>query len=396
MIALAIAALIVQSGSGPLFDKLFPNPTGLNGYEEYVRASDMLNAGGFRALVDETTPGTPNARQYLAIAKDAVQKFGRAADLVRQGNLKAVSDPRRSITFDTVFPEIGEMRNIARLLLFEAYVSFSAGNSSAGLSSLTDGLTFGRKIQTATMIQFLVGVAVQSLMFWQLDQRLGQLCLADAGKLEKHCEAALKEKTRLAAVLETERVAQSAALDGIIQNPSAFVTEPEEPETAAQIKAIQGLSEAAKRQLAGRVREVLGRRMAVTLATLDGPESGWKAPDLTTGDADTDSILGILSPNYEQLFNAAIRERTQYRLALLHAKIIKFHWLMGKLPESLENLNARDAVEDPNNGGTFVYEKSEDGYVIFSKGTSSTGPIFLRRKAPRPEQEVPPPGYNCP
>ncbi len=85
----------------PMFDTFFPQPTGKNGFEDYIRASDMLLNNPACALLDalvrsrRTPKLKPNPapyvdQSYLAICKKAWDTFGDMYVAIETGNAVSV------------------------------------------------------------------------------------------------------------------------------------------------------------------------------------------------------------------------------------------------------------------------------------------------------------------
>ncbi len=103
-----------------IFPQLFPNPTGTNGYEDLVRACDVLNESLIYKRVEaneiEAEQTISDLREIRTVFADPpVQK---ALLLLKSGLQKPVLSPNKpgELTVNTVFPQHHFFRKLARLL----------------------------------------------------------------------------------------------------------------------------------------------------------------------------------------------------------------------------------------------------------------------------------------
>lgn len=87
----------------------------------------------------------------------------------------------------------------------------------------------------------------------------------------------------------------------------------------------------------------------------------------------------------EELFDPALRTRTQLRLLKLHAEIQKFRWQHGRLPAQLGEVTSDPGEVDPLTGEAFSYQQQPHGYKLVSKGTRQTGEIDLSPPKAQPK-----------
>src|SRR5688572_4410621 len=105
MLSYLIPLLFVQQGvppsqepkQQPMYNRVIARTTGMNGYEEYVRAADMVLEPGLRrrlvAAFNSPQPGVVPA-SYLQSRRDLMTTGSKVLEMVRAGNRKAVFDPR--------------------------------------------------------------------------------------------------------------------------------------------------------------------------------------------------------------------------------------------------------------------------------------------------------------
>lgn len=153
-----------------------------------------------------------------------------------------------------------------------------------------------------------------------------------------------------------------------------------------------------RRALMEKAMAINRRNVERLVATYRGPESTWKLfePE-KTGNAMLDSLVSAITIGdmAGQLFSAVAKQRTQWRLLLLHCLIEKYRILHAKLPQSLADLQRNDDIADPLTDDLFVYKPvSVRDFELYSKGTELTGPIAIRYRRQQTAEGVaadPPP-----
>ena len=144
------------------FEKLFTNPTGQNGYEEFVQAGDIL----LNAPAWQDYDKAMSAEQSLTLAmkrRVASDPMVRSAmETLRAGLKKPVRSPRAKLDDETLWPELATFRTLGRLASVVMYVELADGRISQALDTFSDVLKFGYVSQTDSLISGLVAVAIDT------------------------------------------------------------------------------------------------------------------------------------------------------------------------------------------------------------------------------------------
>ena len=167
----------------PNFPRVVTNPTGKNGYEELVMATDAIwmQRDIFELLTDSESFAALNlAEKRRLLNRPEVQK---CLTLFQQGVRKPISTPHAAIDETAIFPEFSGMRNIARLLTLKMYVEMADGKVLTALDTLADGLKMGYSIQSDVLIGGLIGVAIDTVLVKRTSQHLGQFAVKDCDKI---------------------------------------------------------------------------------------------------------------------------------------------------------------------------------------------------------------------
>lgn len=423
-----------QQPAESLLQKVFPKPTGQNGYEEFLRAADIAQTSLFRifaeyyARLEEEASGAdlhgddgkilprppipPNVKSedtLLEVGRKWSAAFSAIPDLIHVGCQKSPFDPRTDIDGATLFPELNRFRAIARFLRVVVHVHASDGAPAKATTVLADGLRFGDYVSGLTVIHTLVGFAVQGIMLGQASETLSVLSERDCRTLDQLVEELLLSPNAVARSVAGERRFLTNTLAETFKPGQAkplqdLLGDEEIPEFAQNLSSSQVLELKAK--LTSRVE----RTYSAAVAALSRPESEWfKTDDLDHALPDrpeiadvknlddlADYLEGTLTPMFSQLQVTGARYRTQLRLLGLHAKIHAFRWHWKRLPSLLAEAVPPDQLLDPFSGQEFQYSHSASGFRLFSRGFKNTGEIELKYTRPASAGGNPadPPGFT--
>jgi len=364
-VIVALAAIaITQQGS--LFARTFPNPTGSNGWEEYLMAADMMTPEASRVILGA---GAPNR---LTVARTALKSYGRVCDLIRAGNKKPLKFPWEvDHYYAGHVPAYAALKEAARVLAFEADVAFADGKPGAAARPIKDALEFSRRIQGKAITENLISIALQAMAMRTLDTGLPQLGLEDARMLRAAFENAAGERSVLIDLYVAEFGRWEELIAGVLADPDSILFDEEvTPEflrnlTPDQVQEYAGVIQRRVRSMQQQAREMFEKE-----------ERFWKTPDITDDDPVVAWMLSRIT--LKNITGALVRNMTQLRLASVHCRIIEFKRTNNRLPATLSELAAPAHIYDGTTGGPYFYAKlSEQSYLLYSLGTSETGRIDL-------------------
>ena len=296
--------------------RIITQPDPNNGYEDYVRATDLLHGSdlnlcltysdqqfqemasekewtiahandpesqdpktgekvGHRKWTDEDEANLTIAKQlhelgFLGVERYQADKFGQALALMRAGNEKRVWDPRENVGPDTVYPEMAGFKTLAKVLTADAYVRFAEGNSKAGTTELLEGLTFARRIRASNLISELVGIASQSIALASFERHLTQLSEKDASQIVKYVDTALQEPNEYVQALQHERELNIASVDYLFKNMGDL---PDQPDGPSIQKAIDRLSASDQEQAKSGLKQAISQYYEKLAAQFERDES---------------------------------------------------------------------------------------------------------------------------
>jgi hypothetical protein len=163
----------------PVFNRLFAQPTGQNGYEDLVMAGDLIyHNAAFRAALQ---PGATLTTKRRTLADPDVRK---ALALLRTGLDKQVASPHTEDKLKALTYAYIQFLSLARLLAIEQYVLLADGQTERAVRSLNDGLRFGGAVRgDHVMITERIGAAIDGSMIPTIVRHIDQLSEHDCDHL---------------------------------------------------------------------------------------------------------------------------------------------------------------------------------------------------------------------
>jgi hypothetical protein len=351
------------------FSQIIDKPTGLNGYEEFVLAGDLVH--GNQPLADATQEGSTLTVKRRALADPNVK---RARALLRDGLNKGVSDPRTQLDENTLFPELALFRNLARMLAVEQYVFLSEGRVSEAINSLREGLQFGYAIQTDTALSGLVGIAVDSIVLNVLARHLDQLSLVDCDRLIRLVSDWMAAPSPVTSILQHERDLTMNLLMRSKQNTDtlrAVLSPPPNNNNAPsslELESYISQHPTALPDLVDTSATLATTHYDRVLASLHLPP--WQREEFPRPSTDTyaGKLVDALLADTGQIIDRYTTDQVNVQLLGVHAAIHLYKWENDRLPASLALLNIGRMAIDPFNGKPFGYLPAKDTYTLFSIG----------------------------
>jgi N-acetylneuraminic acid mutarotase len=376
-------ALAHKDAPRPNFPRLFPKPTGQNGYEEFVQAVDLANASTvwqeYENAPDEQ--GGPTLAMKRRVLADPTVQCVLAT--LRTGLKKHIRPPQEPVEIQTLFPELKSFRSVARLLCMEMDVLFADGQTSKATDCLNEGLEFGRGVEVGTLISGVVGLYIQNITLQAFSPHLNQLTPRDCETLIRITTNHLNLPDPQIALVASERdmyvrsfrkyrADAGALLDQIGPGPNA--------EAAAQqdYADVRGLVRAhpdSGTMILDQAAEIVSAHYDRALSEIK--RSSWErkypGPIERVSPASR-LIYSLCPPSYSRLSDRFASEHVMVQILALHAAVLRFGRRHGRLPASLEELKPGKRSVDPFTGRSLVYERLDgEAYRISSAGAYDLG-----------------------
>jgi hypothetical protein len=364
----------------PLFPRLFPKPTGRNGAEELISASDKLaGSTAFRTAIDPAATLTVKRRALMDPA------VAEALRLIRTGLQKPTH---------LRFPDAGQgdsgisamagMRNIGRIMAVDIYTALADGRTDRMLETLADGLKLGYLLQSNTVLGGLVGIATDSLLIRTVGRHLGQLSARDCDSLLLLVKQRMSLEEPGVATMQSEKQTAVRLLSRLF-NPaaSAPVSADDESDAAELTPAQRALAEAVAAQLKinpNGMRQLHEEMVMQANGFYDRFAAEFRKPawertlprmpraDTLGGRLFQENIEPIFSQPLTQSLTAVQRGAAQLQLLGVHAAVRRYWWEHARWPSDLAQLNLGTMVLDPFTGKPFEYRPEGDSYRLASAG----------------------------
>lgn len=357
-----------------IFQQVIPQPTGKNGYEELVMACDALKAS--RAYPLLTNWETLSLTEKRALLAD--RGVTRALALVRQGLNKPVYQPRPSLTFETLLPELAPLRELGKLLAIQQYVALADGRTQEALQITRTGMRLGRVIQMDTLVAGLVGVAIQAIVIHPLAEHLDQLTARDCQTLYQICLEWLSQPNAQIALLQAEARHLRATFAQLVEKarregPEAAARDlgVDEEQVRANVALIPKTPGAIEQVFRDAVKAYDEQMLRVVEELRKPPWMRRKLEPVRGADVGS-ALAALLMPAYQHVDQAFIKESARVQLLACHAAIRRYRWENNRLPSGLEQLNLGPLATDPFTGATFRYEVKGKRYSLTAAGSESS------------------------
>jgi hypothetical protein len=377
VLAAVPAAAQQPTPSKSIFSQVVPQPTGRNGYEELVLAGERLQSSKLYLAIRDTYATAPIAEKRRVLADKPVVD---ALRLVRKGLAKQVVSPRVDLSFETLLPEMGPFRDLARVLAMQTHLQLADGRVPEALETARTCIFFGRAIQADTLIGGLVGIAVETISIRTLGAHLEQLSARDCEQLHRICLQALAlpdPQPRIMAIeYATTRRTIADILDKVkAQGPEAlkplFGGSDEEFEEAAQFIRVTPPAEL-DRLAALVVRSLDEQSERVQTELRKQPWERQRALLEPAQEGGLASFAARFLPSVTASSDAFSREQAYLRLLACHAAILRYRWEHDRLPRSLDELNLGVLAIDPFTGAPLEYRMTGRQYLLTSVGPVSS------------------------
>ena len=364
----------------PAFPHLFPQPTGANGYEEWVQAGDLIRDNTL--LADAMNADATLTFKRKVLADPAVQQ---ALRLLREGLNKPVFTPHAMPNENTQFLEMTLFRKLARILNIQIYVQFAEGRVDAAIDTLAEGLNFGYRMQTNTLLSGLVGIAVDSIVLKGFSRQLEQLSEYQCQRVRRVVEDWMEWPSPLTILLNSEKQMAIRSLETKRNDASALKqlfspadeTEPALPATPAEqaeqarIQKLRGYLDGQPADL-GRVideaKAMLGNHFDMMIANMKLPVTERKPFVKPEGKTMGGILTALVSPTFTAVMDRYDQLDGMLRLLGTHAAICSYRWEHNRLPATLAELRLGKMGTDPFTGASLIYKRKDTLYDLHSRG----------------------------
>ena len=343
---------------------LFPQPTGQNGYEEWVQAGDLIRNN---ALVEAAAmpDATLTLKRRLLADPDVV----KALHLLREGLNKPALTPHALLDENATYPELRSFRKLAHLLAIEQYVRFANGNGDGAIESLSDGLRFGYRVQTTTLIAGLHGIIIDIIVLHEFSSHLEQLSDYQCSRVRHIVEEWLAWPVPVDTILSAQKQDHLHRLETMRSHPEDLLaslaadSSPDDPASAALTRALNTQPDAIGSAV-DRAELLTNAYFEAALANLKLPVKERKLLTLPKENTPGGHLFAMMTGNLDYSINKYDRLEAQMRLLGVEAAIRSYRWEYARLPDSLAALHVGKLSLDPFTGDNLLYKREGARYEL--------------------------------
>ncbi len=356
----------VTPGGGPSFiQQAIGQPTGRNGYEEYVAAAEIAESPAYQTYETyDASKDVANRATQLEAWHEQVRRFTPIADLVVQGNGKPVYDPKPRLNSRSSI-ELAGFPGVADYLARKAYVDLSNGDPQNAERALEVGLQFVYNLDNGTSASGTAAAVSAERMFRAIKADLPKLGVRELDRLADAVTQILGQAPSPINNLQAIRRADIAFAERALRDPRS-----EGPVGARLANLSPTQRERTLRQFLADEDSFL--QSVIGAASL--PESKWDNVQFEEADPIASELArSSVAGNGEVLANAA-KLRTRLRIVRLLSRVYRYKWQYDQLPSSLAKAAKPAETLDPLTGNQFVYAAREESIEVSSESLPLIGP----------------------
>jgi hypothetical protein len=369
---LAAAVLAAQTPTEPLFPRLFPEPSGTNGFEDYTLAVDLLNERGLWKRI-RSLPEPGEGATYLESRRELYEDSKDILQLILDGNNKAMSWPVENWSNSETWLDTSyELVGISRLFEVGVYVAFADGYPEDASRFIADHIFFSRKVGlVGSPLHFMSGTKILTHSLGSLDRFKMSLTVDEARGISIGTNRMLDYEWGLKASLATDARWLVEALSEVPeQSPeerirlwgSVFSSEELAEEVltnqaeAWSQEAIANVERSSKKLL--EIAEMSETDRYQALLTLG---ESWPPGETEPRFGPYADLVHFMPSLLEDDLTARIR----LRIARLAAEIVAHQRFTGELPTNLESERWDEFVLVPVLEQTINYQRTKAGFDVW-------------------------------
>ncbi|RYG47773.1 hypothetical protein EON79_06390 [bacterium] len=400
-----IAAVLLLSQQKSLLQERIPQPTGNNGYEEFLRAADMIAKSEALGKAYNAMTARPEKGEVLELRRQGLIKLQPVLALLRAGGAKPILFPPRAPAQDMEdligFQEVSAFRQLARILMTSAYVLLADGQSGAATTDLIACYRMMDVIaHNGTQIEAFTTTGTHAQIFALLERSFDAFAPADLARLEEMANDAVERPFWGDVVKgEADRLTDLLSLMAKEWDASIKKGEKDDPDDPGA-KLLRKMTPAERATLFKRAKAHLDQGAANLALVGARPEREW-IPYAKEGEemnelespknsAQLDSLLADMATvRMIGAVNFAV-VRTKWRLVRLTARLRRIMAERDAVPKGLPDDLPAGYADDGLAAGRFVFRAYTTGFSVESPGVTETGVVTLTSRLPRMEERQAP------
>lgn len=355
----------------------------------YQEAMDSLQTWeGIDEQLKPASQGDPDAlaapelAAWLLANESALEQFRAATQLPEKGWQRSSASGR---LIDVLLPDLAGLRKLARGTLAVGRQHASTGQVDQAASAYLDTLAAGAHIGSGlTLIENLVGISVQmnaadALYDLHANPAADDL---DYTQLSAELQQAYQPPRPPTEALQAERAFFMDAAQHL------WSIDPETGKPRVNAERVDKLLSLITEQEPGKVEQVISELEAagfeqtvaqgnayydvltemLSLPYAEAAPRLEQFEEMMMSEPGTNPLLRTLTPSVTRYIFLHARGEATRRAALLATRLEAHRQQFGNYPEDLSLIDAGEFAIDPFSATTFRYQRTDDGYQLYSRG----------------------------
>ncbi|CAN1512804.1 hypothetical protein MCEMSE15_00841 [Fimbriimonadaceae bacterium] len=341
-------------------------------------------------------PSGPGRPTRLDFDRVIAQEFEPAWRLILQGNRNPnMPEPQKELDLHMDFPINATFRLLAKICVRKARSELAIGNGAAALRTFRETFQFTQRIRNQSDVDRLVMVAMEAIIFAELERSMAALPSQGLPELIQTISASVTGPSKLQSSLVGERINSFAFVE---MTEKEFETDPkaaaaydsypdddeeedeDEPKWRALFESLSKSSPAERRIFFQNVRARLDQTYGAFGRMLAQPEFNWNfKPESAPTTSNVDFYVSVHTSLLPDMARADAQARTRCRIAAITLAAREFTWQHGRYPTDLSEFLTKAEAHDPLNNKPFEYSIEQGNIVVKTAVHPILGQITLRK-----------------
>jgi hypothetical protein len=340
-----------------------------------------------------TGPGRPTRLDFDRVI---AQEFEPTWRLILQGNRNPnMPEPRKEQDLGLDFPTSASFKFLVKIAVRKARFELANGNGAAALRTFRETFQFAQRTRNESYIDRLVMVALEAIIFAELEKSLSALPAQGLPELIQAINASISGPSKLQSSILGEKLNNLALMEmtekGFESDPKGSADydsdsdddeekDEDEPKWRALFESLSKSSPAERRIFFQNARARLDQTYGAFGRMLSQPEFNWNfKPEPTPTTGPLDFYVSVQTSLFPDIARAEAEARTRCRIAAITLAAREFAWQHGRYPTDLSEFLSKAKAHDPLNNKPFEYSIEQGNIVVKTAVHPILGQITLRK-----------------
>ncbi len=341
-------------------------------------------------------PTGPRRPTRLDFDRVIAQEFEPTWRLILQGNRNPnMPEPRKEASLGLDFPISASFKFLVKIAVRKARFELAIGNGAAALRTFRETFQFAQRTRNESYIDRLVMVALEAIIFAELEKSLSALPSQGLPELIQAINASISGPSKLQSSILGEKLNNLALIEmtekGFESDPKGSADydsdsdddeekDEDEPKWRALFQSLGNSTPAERRIFFQNTRARLDQTYGAFGRMLSQPEFNWNfKPASTPSESHLDFYVYFHTQLLPSVARADAEARTRCRIAAITLAAREFAWQHGRYPTELSEFLTKAEAHDPLNNNPFEYSIEQGNIVVKTAVHPILGQITLRK-----------------